>query len=301
MVAFTDVSRLVEAEQQARDAIELQARQAGKLEIATGVMHDIGNAVTSIGVRSARLNADFGRPELMQIQRLAAFLHLNVDGLATALGVEKSAALTQFVVGLANALTERFAYWEDSACILAQTVAHVQAILNIQRANAGAVALHFFDLCLSELLVDVLALQSGPISKRNIAVSCKVASEVPKLRADRTKLVQVLINVIKNACESFDEPGARAEGRCIAILTTVQAEQIRIEIADNGCGFSADSPAAQMRRGVSTKSGGSGLGLASARSLIALHGGTADIVSLGRGLGATVNLTFPIQSELCFA
>ncbi len=133
MVAFSDVTRLVEAEEAARTALEAQARQAGKIEVASGVLHDIGNAITGLGARSARLNADTGRAEIVQLERLGAFVDQHEAGLDAELGAGKSAALRRFVRDLCAALRARFDDWDDSARLFARTVAHVQEILNIQR------------------------------------------------------------------------------------------------------------------------------------------------------------------------
>ena len=115
----------------------------------------------------------------------------------------------------------------------------------------------------------------------------------PPVMGDRNRLRQVFINIIDNALKYSDKEG----------VVTVNAEetegQVIITIADNGCGISAkDLPKVKQKFYKANQTvRGSGIGLAVADEIIAMHGGSMDITSEGEGKGTTVTITLPAKSN----
>jgi signal transduction histidine kinase len=107
-------------------------------------------------------------------------------------------------------------------------------------------------------------------------------------------MVQVLGNLIRNACESFDQLEGGTESRRLEIVAKNQKPGwVRVTLIDNGSGFPSERAEAFFERGATTKAHGTGLGLASCRSALESHGGRIWMESAGIGKGATVTIDLP--------
>ncbi len=105
------------------------------------------------------------------------------------------------------------------------------------------------------------------------------------IKGDHTKLMQVLLNILKNSIEAIDIDAAEKK---ISITMQRKDKQIELMIADTGQGFDAETGSRLFERGFTTKKAGTGLGLYNCRSIIESHAGSFELNSPGLGLGATV-------------
>jgi signal transduction histidine kinase len=104
-------------------------------------------------------------------------------------------------------------------------------------------------------------------------------------------MVQVFGNLIRNACESFDQGERGRQERFLEIVGKhLKPGWVRLTFKDSGSGFPAEKAEAFFERGATTKATGSGLGLASCRNTVESHGGRIWMESAGIGHGATVTI-----------
>jgi two-component system, chemotaxis family, sensor kinase Cph1 len=280
-------------------AREAQAVQTGRVEMAATVLHDIGNAITGIGTRSAQLLADPAWPETQNLARMGSLLQLNAGLLAPVLGERKATALGGLVSALERSLREREITLREHVRSLVSSVAHIQEILSVQRqyvqhGNAGPRS----RVVLGELIHDAVAIQSAGLEKRGVQLVRRLAADLPRLKLDRTRMVQVLGNLIRNACESFDS----AEDDSLPRRLEISGENsspgwVRLTFKDSGSGFAAERGEKFFERGATTKAYGSGLGLASSRTTVESHGGRMWMESEGIGKGATVTVELPTDEN----
>ncbi|ACY18005.1 sensor histidine kinase [Haliangium ochraceum] len=298
LVSFSDVSEQVTKEAALAAAIETQALQAGRIELATTILHDVGNAITGLGATIGQMADENPWPEIIALQRLVSLFAEHVDGLSELLGEGKGEALLGYTEALVTTLQEREGQWQELSTRLAKSLYHVQEILTIQRHFApGGMRAPMQTQTLDALVNDALILAQSGLAKRGIEVRTDVPEGLPAVAADRTRMVQVLINLIRNAEEAFDA-GEEAGERALWIRARRgEGDLLLLEVADNGPGFTPEQGARLFERGVSSKAKGGGLGLYTCRSTIEAHGGTIDIVSPGPGEGATVTIALPMLSE----
>ncbi len=295
LACFLDVTSVVSIEREAREAAESRALQAGKMEVVTSTLHDIGNAATGLGTRVARMVGGEDWPEIRSLGQLGDFLREHGAALEAALGPAKAAALSGFVGALSESLSKRAHSSVEETRKLAATVGHIQEILNIQRTQAGGGStprpepVHPRDL-----LHDALAINEGGLRKREVQVQIEVGEGVGRIKVDRTRIVQVLVNLVKNACEAFDSVPGPDGGRFLRISLRAEEGWLHYVLRDNGPGFPPEQAASLFERGRSTKASGSGLGLAAARSIVESHGGSLNLQSDGPGCGATALLQLPL-------
>jgi signal transduction histidine kinase len=127
------------------------------------------------------------------------------------------------------------------------------------------------------------------IDKRAIRVSMDIAMDVPVIMGDHTKLMQVVLNLLKNSIEAIP---LNAAEKTISIRLYAQEGLLILEVQDSGNGFDETTAGRLFERGFTTKSTGSGLGLNNCRAIIESHSGTIGISSKGIGNGALTMVKF---------
>ena len=136
-----------------------------------------------------------------------------------------------------------------------------------------------------------MAMLYASIEKRSITISLDVPHTLPAINADRTRLMQVLLNVLKNSIEAID---INSQQKRISIGATKKKDLLVLQIHDTGHGFDNATGKQLFVRGFTTKASGTGLGLTNCRSIIEGHEGAINISSEGFGKGATTVIEFKI-------
>lgn len=302
MASLSDVTQAVANEVIAREAMQTSAVQEGRVEVLTSVLHDIGNGITGIGTRTALLGVAPAWEELEQLAKLAGFLRQRRALLEPALGADKTGALLGFVETVETRLRARAQGWRETIAFYATAIAHVQDIINIQRQfirGGGGTAPGA--VIIAELLDDALAIQRASLQKRGVSVTLDHGPGVPPLEVDRTRLIQVFVNALKNVVEAFDALGDAPAGggdRTLRVgVRLAPDDQVEITFKDNACGFAAPGGLLLITRGETTKAGGSGLGLHASAQIIASHQGVFSLRSPGPGLGSVCTILLPLRSS----
>jgi len=122
-------------------------------------------------------------------------------------------------------------------------------------------------------------------------------TQAPSVETDRNKLLQVVVNVLKNAIESSSEANGPDLGRVTVRLGVNDLGRAFIEIRDNGVGITKDDMAKIFVHGFTTKTNGNGFGLHSCANIMRELGGTIEVDSGGRKKGAVFTLTLPLEHQ----
>jgi signal transduction histidine kinase len=296
MAVFEDVTRAVNTEAEARSLLTSEALERGRSELAAEVLHDIGNAMVGIGTRTASLLEDVQWPELLQISKLVRFLSAREDALSAAFGPEKAEALRQLLDEVVSSLDGRRRRYQETMQSSTASVHHIQEILNLHRhyaRQAGSGARE--PVSLRGIAQDALTIHSAALEKRKVIVESRIDPELPRMSIDRTQMIQVLVNLLKNSCEAFDSCAPDAERRiAVAAARSPDETCIRLTVRDNACGFAPEQAESFFEKHASTKGRSSGIGLYHCRKVAESHGGTLRLRSDGPGLGASAIMTLPI-------
>lgn len=290
-----DISERKQAEQAAADLIAQEAHQRGVLATAAGFLHDLGNLLTGIGT----LSQDAKRHLIDQVdadhlKRTAGFLKDRHAKLAEALGEDKAAALIDLLVAMEKVIGNTRSSALGSLDKVIAYVTHAQELLATHYIYSGATSGATPERVeVGTLLEDARLLLADAVAKRGGQLDVRIDGEPPPLRAARSRLMQVLLNLGKNAIEACD--GAAIAPRLTLAATHVPGACVRIEVADNGPGFAPEAAARLFEAGYSTKGRGSGLGLATARQLIRSLQGDLSLTSAGPGRGTRAVIELPEQ------
>jgi len=265
----------------------------GKFEIASEVLHDIGNALVGFGSYLNRINRVSEKNGLDAIKNLNIFLKGQQTLIGNAIGTDKANALVAITEGLSITQAEHQKEISTSVGELLHIVSHIQEILNIQRQlvrNHGASherkpvnVVDLLDNCRSMLLAS--------IEKKGVRLNVSIKPGNHTIKGDHTKLMQVILNVMKNSLEAID---TESEIKHMSVSLESTETHLELKVVDNGHGFDAETSQKFFQRGFTTKKSGTGLGLYNCRSIVESHAGTFDITSEGPGLGTITTIKFEI-------
>src|ERR1700733_8630461 len=215
-----------------RVAVLDKAVAQGKFEIASDMTHDIGNAVIGFGTYLTRMKR-LGEEQNPQILRdLAQLFKAQRGAIVRALGEAKTAAVIKILSGISE--TQYSHQEEVSRVISKQTniIANIQQILHIQRQYIdGYETQERKPVNLRNIISDALALLFVPIDQEAIVIHLDIPDNLSPISGDRTKLIQVLVNVLKMSIGSI---GLQAKEKIISIRVYEREGLVLLEIRDTG-------------------------------------------------------------------
>jgi PAS domain S-box-containing protein len=265
----------------------------GKFEIASEVLHDIGNALVGFGSYLNRINRVLDASNVDTIKSLSGFIKMQQVAIAGAIGTDKASALAAITEGIVKTQVENKDEIGNSVNELLNIISHIQEILNIQRQFVrGHGGVHERKpVSLVNLIDDCKAMLFASFDKKGIQLKTHIKPGNYVIKGDHTKLMQVILNILKNSVEAIDFD---AEEKRITIAMEANDEVIELRVADNGQGFDQETGKRFFERGFTTKKSGTGLGLYNCRSIVESHAGSFDITSNGPGQGAETVIRFSV-------
>jgi NO-binding membrane sensor protein with MHYT domain/two-component sensor histidine kinase len=272
-----------ELQSQLREA----SRDAGMAEVATGVLHSVGNVLNSLGVSASLVRSRLRESRVGNVQRVASLL--NEPGfLETGRGRQTPGYLAQLGEHLA---AENQSLQAEVDAITAH-VGHIRTIVAAQQANArrGGVT---EAVNIAELIDNTVAIHFA------MAVDVSIRREydpLPMVTLDRHKLIQILGNLLSNARHALED---QTEGQRTLILRLHSRAQgwFVIEIEDSGIGIEPEPLKRLFEFGFTTRKEGHGFGLHSSSILAKELGGHLAGFSQGRHRGAQFALRLPLATH----
>jgi two-component system NtrC family sensor kinase len=274
---------------------EAQVRYlAGKAEIATDVLHNVGNALNSVNVGINMISLTMHDSRVKSLKRAVSLLGEQGENLAKFLtGDERGRILPAYLSDVTEALIAERDKIVSELELLKKHVDHINAVVSTQQKYAKVCQV-FEDCTLRELLGDVEELLGTSLSKSGIAIIHEFTAN-PVVKSDRQRLLQVLLNLVKNAMEAVRMVHPPGSGRITLRLAARGMESATIAVSDNGIGIPRENLVKVFSHGFTTKKGGHGFGLHSCGNIMKEIGGAITVQSEGQGRGATFTLEIPYQ------
>jgi signal transduction histidine kinase len=291
-VAFDDVTS---RHQKLKAIQQLQSDKAvmqGKFEIASNILHDIGNAVVGFGSYMGRIRRALDQHKPENLEKLAGFFATQQTAMIPVLGEAKSTAVVNMLNSMSDSQKTNYEEMSKSLTEQQNIITHIQDILQVQRQYVnGNDTAERKPVRLRRVIDDCMSMLFASIEKRGIHVTLSIPEELPAIEGDRTRLMQVILNIIKNSIEAID---ITATEKTISICAEADKAELVLQIKDNGQGFDQATGRQLFQRGFTTKASGSGLGLDHCRFIIENHNGTIDLTSEGFGKGSVATIKFNI-------
>jgi signal transduction histidine kinase len=180
-----------------------------------------------------------------------------------------------------------------SSAVILEEIDRLDTIISRLLYFARPIQLQFQSIALDDLCADMASSWAERETAKDVQIVCNSASH-SVVTADRGRLLQVLDNLMENAVHSASHSTLR--GGVVTISTAQEDDFARIEVSDDGRGFSPAALRHAMDPFYTTKDNGTGLGLSISFEIVKAHGGELLLSNRERG-GATASVRLPMNSR----
>ncbi len=281
-------SRLTELHRSLLDV----SRHAGMAEVATGVLHNVGNTLNSVNVSVGVVDERLRASRVSGLARAAELMKQHLPSLCSFLSEdERGRQLPPYIIAVSEQLVQERDGLLSEVKSLSESVEHMKSVVSMQQENARFVGV-VEQVQVARLLDDALRLHAQSFDKEGIQVRREYA-EAPQVLVDRHKLLQILFNLLSNARHALQESGRTDKRLTLRIGKAMGGELLRIEVTDNGVGIAPENLPRLFCQGFTTKKDGHGFGLHTSALAAAELGGALTCTSPGPGQGASFLLELP--------
>ncbi|MHB8520442.1 MAG: PAS domain S-box protein [Limisphaerales bacterium] len=266
------------------------SRRSGMAEIATNVLHNVGNVLTSVNISAGLIVEGVRKFRTASLARVVVLLQEHAQDLGAFLttdsrGKQVPAYLAQLSGHL---LAEQAALTSELDC-LRRDVEHIKEIVAMQQnyATFGAVKEM---INLVTLVEDSLRMIEDAFKRERVEVVREFES-VPPMNVEKHKILQILVNLLRNAKHACQD-SERADKR-VTVRVANGEGRVKISVMDNGVGIPPENLTRIFNHGFTTRKSGHGFGLHSSALAAKEMGGSLTVHSDGPGQGAAFTLELP--------
>ncbi len=277
----------------AQDQLVDNARQVGMAQVATEVLHNVGNTLNSIHVTTGQLRKNLNGSRVEKVGQVAG-LFREEDGRLGALLArdEKGRQIPEYLDQLAHHLIREQQKNLQDVGRVQERIDHITRIINNQqeRCRGGALV---EEVQLDELFNKALEINEACLENHAIEVAVDTGG-LPPVELDRHRALQVLVNLIRNGAQAMQDPHLRT--RRLTLRAELDEDgRLALSVGDTGSGISPENRDKIFNHGFSTKKNGNGFGLHGSANAATEMGGTLIAESKGTGQGAVFRLTIPAK------
>lgn len=280
---------LIEAERELVDA----ARMAGMAEIATNVLHNVGNVLNSVNISADLVTRRLSTSKTLGLGKAVKLMNEHAQDLGEFMTRdEKGKLLPLYFNQLVDAIAVEQSGIVDELAQLSKSIDHIKDIVSTQQAYAGAARL-VEPLKVVELFEDALRMNSGALSRHHVTVT-KDYQDTPTIIGDKHRLLLILINLISNAKYAMSKVSDRQRMMTLGVRIIDNAT-LCFSVKDQGEGIAIENKTRIFTHGFTTRKEGHGFGLHSCALAAVEMNGQLRVHSDGPGLGAVFTLEIPLE------
>ncbi len=271
------------------------ARKVGMAEVATGVLHNVGNVLNSVSVTAESIQKRIRKSKVSYLSDAVNMFEEHSNDLAAFLTTEdRGKKLTTFMTNLSQELVEEQTRQLESLAELTKHVQHVADIIQLQQSYSKTKGITE-PASIAELIDDAVKINAEAISRNKIEVKRSYA-ELPIMLLDRHKVLQILTNLISNAIYALAKTSKEEKILSLSVKE-YKKDHIKIEVRDNGIGIPTPNLTRIFEHGFTTKEKGHGFGLHSTALSINELNGSIVVNSDGDGHGAAFTIELPYKTQ----
>ena len=266
------------------------SRRGGMAEIATNVLHNVGNVLNSVNISTGLIVERVKKSKTSSLARVVALLQEHAHDLGAFIGNDPRgkyvsshlAQLSEHLMADQEAIVSEL----DS---LRRNVEHIKDIVAMQQnyATVGGVKEM---INVVNLVEDSMRMNEGALNRHRVEV-IREFENVPPMNVEKHKILQILVNLMRNAkyaCDESERPDKR-----LTVRVANGDGRVRISVTDNGVGIPPENLIRIFNHGFTTRAGGHGFGLHSGALAAKEMGGSLTVQSAGLGQGAAFTLELP--------
>ena len=288
------VARRTRQLDEAQKELVAEAHRAGMADIASNMLHNVGNILTSVTTTAHVLQDNIQNSKVgPSLNNAARLLDEHIDHLEQFLLEDpRGRRLFEFFISLDQRYSKEAKFFEENVVRLMDKIKAIQDVVVAQQSYASGVS-YTESLCIATIIEDALAIESR--NNRNAGVEVVlVKGEVTPTPVQKAKLIHIIINIVKNAREAMSD--TPPEDKKLRIELSQEADEVIARFIDHGHGIKAEAMERIFTHGFTTKTGGHGFGLHSCAIYMEEMGGRIDCDNHADGPGAVFSLYFPIKA-----
>ncbi len=274
-----------------QDKLVETSRRVGMAEVATSVLHNVGNVLTSVNVLTSGLMDKLQDSKIIHLNKTVALIQEHIDDLPVFLTEDqKGKMIPGFLNQVAQHLSAENETLAQDVTELAKNIEHIKEIIATQQGFAKiSGVLH--PTALEEIVDDAFRINSAGFSRHGLDFIKKIETDTLVL-VDKPKIVQILVNLFSNAKYAISQNGKKERQLHVQVSQTEDG-LAQISVTDNGIGIAKENLTNIFQYGFTTKKEGHGFGLHTSALAAKEMGGHLTVHSNGLGTGATFTLSLP--------
>jgi signal transduction histidine kinase len=266
------------------------SRQAGMADVATSILHNVGNVLNSVNVSASVVISAVEHSKAAGIGKLAKLLEEQRPDLGRFLTEDaRGTRIPMYLTQLSQAVELEQSAVKHELGVLRKNLDHINAVVAMQQTHAKGGGLAE-EISPRELLEDAIKLGTGALGPEDGEL-ISVCDELPTLLADRHKILQIVMNLLSNARDAV----RGAADRRIILRCRKLDDRLALSVEDRGVGILEEHLTRVFNFGFTTKKDGHGFGLHASALAAAELGGSLVCRSDGPGKGATFTLEVPYR------
>ena len=278
---------LHEAQKQVIDT----ARKAGMAEIATSVLHNVGNLLNTAMTSSNFIGEVMAHSRIGTLSKLADLMGQQAPQFIDFVKCDpRGQKLPEFIQQLSQVLGKERVTMLDKLNVLSESHDQIRQIIALQQNYAGISGVKE-RVDVKGLVQDASRLFAESFKKHDITIEYRIEDGMPEIALEKHKVLQILMNLLRNARDATKLNNH--DGRLLIVRASRRDDGVDIQVIDNGIGISAENMPRIFNFGFTTKNDGHGFGLHSCANLAREIGGSLHASSDGLGKGATFTLFLP--------
>ena len=271
------------------------SRQAGMAEVATGVLHNVGNVLNSLNVAATVVATGLHQSKIDSLTKVSALVQAHAADLGDFITRDPQGRLIpEFLASLAQHLADERTRLLGEVRGLQKNIDHIKDIVTMQQEYARLAGV-VESLDPAGLMEDAVRLNAAALSRHEVTL-VREFQPVPPVQAEKSKVLQILVNLIRNAKYALDD-GVPAQKVMTLRVELGPPGWVHFVVADNGVGIPAENLTRIFGHGFTTRREGHGFGLHSATNAAREMKGALTVHSDGPGRGAVFTLQLPIAPE----
>jgi len=269
------------------------SRMAGMAEVATDVLHNVGNVLTSVNVSCSLAIDRVQQHDFANLAKIPQLLQENAGRLDEFLTTDpKGRHIPEYLAAIAQTFDEQKEFLQGELNRLRQHIDHIKQIVTMQQ-NYARVAGVEETVEVAQLVDDALHINAAALDRHTVQLRREM-EPVPPILVDKHRVLQILVNLIRNAKYALSDSDRQDK------LLTVRVDgnggdHVQIQVTDNGVGIAPENLTRIFAHGFTTRGDGHGFGLHSGALAARDLGGSLSAHSDGLGKGATFTLLVPIK------
>lgn len=276
-----------------RDELIKASHKAGMAEVASDILHNVGNILNSIKISARFIEDKMFNSKAENLKKVADLIDEHTDDLETFLKEDhRGKHIPVYLTEAAGFILNEQADITKKLQTLKENINHIEQVIKAQQGYAKIGGVEVL-ANINETIEDAIQVNNTGLQRHGVDLKLEL-SELPAFHMDKQRILQILVNLISNSKHALSTNQNR--DKILTIRSYLHEEdKVRIEVMDNGIGIPKQNITKIFTHGFTTRKDGHGFGLHSSALAAKAMNGSLNAYSEGLEQGATFTLELPLK------